>query len=31
VVTKGVARRLEEAGFFRIQRRPEAFGVVAYK
>jgi hypothetical protein len=30
-VVKGVARRLEEAGFSRIIRRPEAFGVVAYK
>jgi len=31
VTTKGVVRRLEEAGFMRIHRRPEAFGVVAYK
>jgi predicted methyltransferase len=30
-VVKGVARRLEEAGFSRIIRRSEAFGVVAYK
>ena len=30
-VVKGVARRLQEAGFARIVRRPEAFGVVAYK
>jgi predicted methyltransferase len=30
-VAKGVMRRLEEAGFQRIVRRPEAFGVVAYK
>ena len=30
-VTKGVLRRLQEAGFTRITRRPEAFGVVAYK
>jgi predicted methyltransferase len=31
VVTKGVVRRLEEAGFKRITRRPEAFGVLVYK
>jgi hypothetical protein len=31
VVSKGVARRLQEAGFARIVRRPEAFGVTAYK
>lgn len=31
VVTKGVLRRLEEAGFKRITRRPEAFGVLAHK
>jgi predicted methyltransferase len=30
-VVKGVVRRLGEAGFTRIVRRPEAFGVVAYK
>jgi hypothetical protein len=30
-VTRGVVRRLQEAGFFRIRRRPEAFGVVAVK
>ncbi len=30
-VTKGVLRRLQEAGFRRVVRRPEAFGVVAYK
>ncbi len=30
-VTKGVLRRLQEAGFKRVVRRPEAFGVVAYK
>ena len=30
-VTKGVMRRLQEAGFTRVVRRPEAFGVVAYK
>ena len=30
-VVKGVTRRLEEAGFSRIVRRPGAFGVVAYK
>ncbi len=31
VVTAGVVRRLEEAGFSRVVRHPEAFGVVAYK
>ena len=30
-VVKGVQRRLEEAGFSRIARKPRAFGVVAYK
>jgi predicted methyltransferase len=30
-VTRGVIRRLHEAGFTRVRRRPEAFGVVAYK
>lgn len=30
-VAKGVLRRLQEAGFTRVLRRPEAFGVVAYK
>lgn len=30
-VVKGVARRLQEAGFSRVVRRPQAFGVVAYK
>lgn len=30
-VTHGVVRRLQEAGFSRIVRRAEAFGVVAYK
>lgn len=30
-VTKGVLRRLKEAGFTRVQPRPEAFGVVALK
>ncbi len=30
-VTKGVARRLQEAGFTRVVRKPEAFGLVAYK
>ncbi len=30
-VTKGALRRLQEAGFTRIVRRPEAFGVVGYK
>jgi uncharacterized protein len=31
VVTKGVVRRLEAAGFRRIARKPQAFGVVAYR
>ena len=30
-VTRGALRRLQEAGFTRIVKRPEAFGVVAYK
>ena len=30
-VAKGVVRRLQEAGFTRITRRPEAFGVLAVK
>ena len=30
-ITRGVLRRLQEAGFARVVRRPEAFGVVAYK
>lgn len=30
-VTRGALRRLQEAGFTRITRRPEAFGVVGYK
>jgi predicted methyltransferase len=30
-VSKGVVRRLHEAGFARVQPRPAAFGVVAYK
>ena len=30
-VARGAIRRLGEAGFTRIDRRPEAFGVVAYK
>lgn len=30
-VTRGVLRRLQEAGFTRIVKRPEAFGVVVYK
>lgn len=29
--TKGALRRLQEAGFARVTRRPEAYGVVAYK
>lgn len=30
-ITRGAMRRLQEAGFSRIIRRPEAYGVVAYK
>jgi predicted methyltransferase len=30
-VARGVIRRLGEAGFSRVVRRPEAFGLVAYK
>ncbi|MGZ3610849.1 MAG: class I SAM-dependent methyltransferase, partial [Ktedonobacteraceae bacterium] len=30
-VTKGALRRLQEAGFARVVRRLEAYGVVAYK
>ena len=30
-VSKGVIRRLQDAGFAKIVRRPEAFGVLAYK
>jgi predicted methyltransferase len=30
-ITRGVVRRLQEAGFRRVQTRPRAFGVVAYK
>ena len=30
-VTRGALRRLQEAGFTRVVRRSEAFGVVAYK
>lgn len=30
-VTRGALRRLQEAGFSRVVRRPEAYGVVAYK
>ncbi len=30
-VTRGALKRLQEAGFTHIARRPEAFGVVAYK
>jgi uncharacterized protein len=30
-VTRGVIKRLQEAGFARIERKPRAFGVVAYK
>jgi predicted methyltransferase len=31
VVSKGALRRLQEVGFRRVVRRPEAFGLVAYK
>ncbi len=30
-VTRGALKRLQEAGFKRVVRKPEAFGVVAYK
>ncbi len=30
-ITRGVMRRLQEAGFSRVARRPRAFGVVAFK
>ncbi len=30
-ITRGVTRRLQEAGFSRVARRPRAFGVVAFK
>jgi predicted methyltransferase len=30
-VTRGVLRRLQEAGFTRVVRRPDAYGVVGYK
>jgi predicted methyltransferase len=30
-VTRGVLRRMQEAGFTRVLRRPEAFGLVGYK
>ena len=30
-VTRGVVRRLQDAGFKRVARRPQAFGVIAYK
>ena len=30
-VTKGSLKRLQEAGFARVVRKPEAYGVVAYK
>jgi predicted methyltransferase len=29
--TRGVVRRLQEVGFSRVERRPRAFGVVAFK
>ena len=31
VVAKGAVRRLQEAGFARVERRPEAFGLVALR
>ena len=30
-ITRGVIRRLQEAGFSRVARRPRAFGVLAFK
>lgn len=30
-VSRGAARRLQEAGFSRVVRRPESFGLLAYK
>ena len=30
-ITKGALKRLQEAGFTRVVRKPEAYGVVAYK
>ena len=30
-IARGAARRLQEAGFSRVVRRPDAFGLVAYK
>jgi len=30
-VTRGVMRRMQEAGFARVVRKPEAYGVVGYK
>ncbi len=30
-VTRGVLKRLQEAGFTRVTKRPEAFGIVAYR
>jgi hypothetical protein len=30
-VARGVVRRLGEAGFRRVIKKPEAFGVLAYK
>lgn len=30
-ITDGVVRRLQEVGFERVRRRPDAFGVVAYR
>jgi len=31
IVARGAMRRLREAGFSRVVRRPEAFGLVAYR
>ena len=31
VVVKGAVRRLQAAGFTRVERRPEAFGLVVHK
>lgn len=30
-ITRGVLKRLQDVGFSRVTRRPEAYGVVAYK
>ena len=31
IVARGAVRRLQEAGFARVTRRPEAFGLVAVR